>query len=309
MEHLQFGVVLDENATLQNLRQFPVVILPNTAIVSARETELFEKYVRQGGNLIITGHGGQLDRFGAPQATSSLAALIGAEVKRALDSQDNWVRFEPVDRSNRATLVDATRTDWPFLVEGPATVYEPTTATTLGKLLVPHRTARQLQGKMGTGWPMSADKPAGPAVLVNQVGKGTVLTLASSPDFASASEHPVVEARKLLRNAVRSLHPHWRVHISAPANVEAVVTDDPANRALRVHLIAYNPTPQTTPPRNRPCVIPGLIEDVPLYRVRLTLKEDARSVTAFSPATNVQHSGRQIEAIVEDIHEVIIIEY
>ena len=51
---------------------------------------------------------------------------------------------------------------------------------------------------MGTEWPMSADKPVGPAVLINQVGNGTVLTLAASPDFATASEHPIVEARKLL---------------------------------------------------------------------------------------------------------------
>ena len=78
---------------------------------------------------------------------------------------------------------------------------------------------------------------------------------------------------------------------------------------LRVHLIAYNATPQTTPPRNRPYTIPGLIEDTPLYRVRLDLQQDAVNVTAFNPATSIQHQGQQIEAIVEDIHEVIAIEY
>jgi hypothetical protein len=309
MEHLQYGVVFDENAMLKTLRQFPVVILPNTAIVSSRETELFEGYVRQGGNLIITGHGGQLDQFGVPRSRSSLAALIGAEANRALDSQDNWVRFERLDDPSQAVLVDAIRADWPFLVEGPATVYEPTTATAVGQLLVPHRTARQLQGKMGTGWPMSADKPVGPAVLINQVGNGTVLTLAASPDFATASEHPIVEARKLLHNAVRLLYPRSRLHISAPANVEVVVTDDPANRTLRVHLVAYNATPQTTPPRNRPYAIPGLIEDAPLYRVQLDLAQDAANVTACNPTTSIQYRGRRIEAIVEDIHEVIAIEY
>ena len=30
MEHLQFGVLLDENVTLKKLQQFPVVCLPNT---------------------------------------------------------------------------------------------------------------------------------------------------------------------------------------------------------------------------------------------------------------------------------------
>ncbi len=190
MEHLQFGVVFDENATLETLQKFPVVILPNATIVSTREAELFEEYVRKGGNLIITGHGGQLDRFGAPQAISSLDSLIGAKVVRALDSQDNWIRLPRMDHPSRATLVDTIRTDWPFLVEGPATVYEPTTAIAVGKLLVPHRTARQLQGKMGTEWPLSADKPVGPAVLINQVGDGTVLTLAGSPGFRDRQRTP-----------------------------------------------------------------------------------------------------------------------
>ena len=36
-------------------------------------------------------------------------------------------------------------------------------------------------------WPLGATAPVGPAILVNQVGKGTVLTFACSPDFATAT--------------------------------------------------------------------------------------------------------------------------
>jgi hypothetical protein len=48
-----------------------------------------------------------------------------------------------------------------------------------------------------------------------------------------------------------------------------VVTDDPATRTLRVHLIAYNATPQTTPAKERPYVLPGLIEDAPMFRASI----------------------------------------
>jgi hypothetical protein len=51
------------------------------------------------------------------------------------------------------------------------------------------------------------------------------------------------------------------------------------------------------------------IEDTPLYRVRRELQQDPVNVTAINAATSVQHRGRQIEAIVEDIHEVTAIEY
>ena len=77
--------------------------------------------------------------------------------------------------------------DWPFLVRGPAAVLEPTTATAVGELMKPHRTKLHEQKRYNEDWPLSADAPVGPAMLLNQVGKGKVLTIAASPDWATAS--------------------------------------------------------------------------------------------------------------------------
>jgi hypothetical protein len=49
---------------------------------------------------------------------------------------------------------------------------------------------------------MSAGGMVGPAMLLNALGKGRVLTFAGSLDVATAGEHRIVEARKLLSNAV-----------------------------------------------------------------------------------------------------------
>ena len=125
---------------------------------------------------------------------------------------------------------------------------------------------------------MSADAPVGPAMLFNRLGRGRVLTPACSPDYATASEHHVVEARKLLLNAVRFLHPQPLVEITARASVEAVVSDDPAARTLRVHLLAYQSPAQTMPAQNRPYVLPALIEDAPLYRATIRLRRPVEEV-------------------------------
>jgi hypothetical protein len=195
------------------------------------------------------------------------------------------------------------------LVEGPATIYLPTTAQPIGELLKPYRTTRQLEGKEGTEWPMSADTPVGPAILVNRLGKGTVLTFACSPDFAAASEHHIVEARKLLRNAVRFLNPVPRVDIVAPANVEAVITDDAFSRTLRVHLLGYNPTPQTTPAKDRPFVLPGLIEDAPHYDATVVVPGKVRSAECLNKSTKIQRKGNRLVLSIADIHEVLILRY
>ncbi len=138
LEHIPFGVLLDENATVEMMREYPVVCLANTGIVSERELALLRDYVTQGGNLIITGQSGQNDALGRPLANTALSELIGANFVRRLDSADNWIRFPTLrdeaakqtaqSRSWAAQLRGDLPADWAFLVEGPATVYQPTTA-------------------------------------------------------------------------------------------------------------------------------------------------------------------------------------
>jgi hypothetical protein len=248
-EHIPYGVVLDENLSLETLQQFPVVLLPNVTILSESEVVLLDRYVQEGGKLIVTGFSGQFDRLGRPASVAGFESLIGAKATGRLDSEDNWMRFSapPSQNTETAGFPPHPRDGWAFLVKGPGAILAPTTATAIGELLKPYRTTRQREGKEGTEWPLDFESPVGPAVLINQHGQGTVLTFAGSPDYATASEHHLVEARRLLSEAVRFLHSSPRVRIEAPTTVETIVTDDADHRTLRVHLLGYNSPPQTMP--------------------------------------------------------------
>jgi len=309
-EHIPYGILLDENSTLERLRRFPVVCLPGVAILSEKEVELLHSYVQGGGNLLVTGISGLLGKRGEPLAESDLAGLIGARLVERLDSLDNHVRLPSTGGGDDTSrLHDGIRTGWPFLVKGPAVVYRPLEAIPRGELLRPHRTLRQLQGKEGTDWPMSAGEPAGPAVLLNRIGRGRVLTLACSPDFATASEHHIVEARRLLRNALRFLNPAPPVEVEAPASVEAVVTESRDQRKIRVHLLGYLSPPAATPARNRPYILPGLIEDAPIFRATIRVRRPFKKARAWKRSTLLKRGDDRIEVTVEDIHEVIVIDY
>ena len=287
------------------------MLLPHAAILSDREVRTLGDYVGQGGNLILTGWSGLLGQRGEPREKSALSELAGARLVRRLDSLDNWVRLPKSGKSSEpaAQLSRGIPGDWPFLVKGPAVVLEATSAQPAGELLQPFRTTRQREGREGTDWPMSADSRVGPAILVNEVGKGKVLTFACSPDYATASEHHIVEARRLLADAIRFLNPNPRIRITAPTTVQAIVTDDPATRTLRVHLLGYNSPPQTTPPKDRPHILPGLIEDAPTYRVTIELAESIKRATAFNKSTDLKQRGRRLEATINDIHDVLIVSY
>jgi len=311
LEHVPWGVVLDENATLERLKSFPVVMLPNVDILSDREVETLRHYVEDGGALIVTGWTGLAGARGERLTKSAMEPLVGGRLVRRLETRDNHVRFgsQTTGPLESSVIRAGLEPEWPFLVEGPAVVYEPTTAIPLGQLMAPHRTLRQKQGQEGTDWPMSADGPVGPAVLLNAVGKGRVLTLAASPDMATAGEHPIVETRKLLVNAVRALHSHPRLRILAPASVEVVATDDLSSRQLYVHFISYAPSPTTTPAKNRPYVLPGLIEDPPMYRARVQLSGPPRSAMVWSKEARVEQRGDIVQIQANDIHEVLTIGY
>jgi hypothetical protein len=194
-------------------------------------------------------------------------------------------------------------------VRGPAAVFEPADAVAAGELLRPHRTKLHALDRYDKTWPLSAEAPVGPAVLLHRVGKGRVLTLAVSPDWATASEHATVEARRLLVGAVRYLQPRPRVRISASATVQTVVTDDPRTRTLRIHCLGYASPPQTLAIPERPRVIPSPIEDAPIFRVRIECGSAPRSVEARGAATVLECRGGVIEALVNDVHEVIRIGY
>ncbi len=309
-EHIPWGVIHEENVSLDTLRHFPVVLLPNVGILSEKEVALFRRYVEEGGQLIATGPSGCYDPMGRLLTKSPLESLAGVRLVRKMDSTDNWVRFPALAKSSVASqLAPSGRLDWPFLVRGPAAVFEATAATPFGELLKPHRSKLHEQKRYNEDWPLSADAPVGPAAFLNQVGKGRVLTLAASPDWSTASDHHIVETRRLLANAVRTLHPTPRIRITAPATVEAVVSDDPATRTLRIHLLGYNAPPQTTPPKERPYILPGLIEDAPMYRAVLEFSEGLKGVKAFNPSTQVKRRARRVEVVVQDIHEVIQCRY
>ena len=104
-----------------------------------------------------------------------------------------------------------------------------------------------------------------------------------------------------------------RVIVDAPAHVEAVVTDDPHTRTLRIHFLAYIPTPRTTPPKNRPYVLPGMIEDKPLFRATIS-SSLVKSAVALDSSTEImerkQDNGEmRVDVVVEDVHDVVLLSY
>lgn len=306
-EHLTTGVLLEENFT-EALHNFPVILLADTAIIewSEKKLEALREYVFNGGQLLITGNTACHDRFGNAQDHSDLEYLIGAKMVREMPDLDNYVSFD-AEPAGLDGLLSEVPTNWPHLIYGPAVVYEPVLAKAYGKIHAAIRTRGQREGKIGTTFPSPPGDAIGPAVLVNDIGKGRVVTFAVSPGAASGGEYRTVEARKLLSNAVRAIQPKPPIRIEAPAFVETYVAKDSSN-LYRVHFTSYLTPPGSTDPK-RPWAIPELMVDVPLFRATIHTDSAVKSVRALNPNTELENTSDGYIATINDVHEVLLIEF
>jgi len=303
-EHVPWGVLLDENLTAERLREYPVVVLCHAGILSDAEVHLLRGYVEAGGGLVATGLSGRMDRLGRIAPSPAWEALSGSRLARVAEGHDAWVSLAADDVDMLGAGIPA---DWPFLVHGPAAAIVPAGGVPHGSLFAPHRTTRQREGKESTELPMSPDERIGPAFVEHRVGRGRVVTLACSPDHACGGEYHLPESRALLTAAVRMLLPAESLRIEAAATVQAVVSVEPASEALHVHLLAYAAPPQSLPARDRPRVMPGLLESAPIHQVRIVLPDTPASVTAAHPTTEIRQAGGVVDVQMEGVHEVITI--
>lgn len=305
--HIPMGVIVQENVSLERLREFPVVYLPNAAILSEQEGELFERYVSGGGNLVVTGLTGLYDAYGKPRRESPLSGLLGARVVEAqTEHPDNYVRFPHslAQGSDRFVLRDIPP-DWPLLVWGPAVIAESAGARRCGELMFAYRSKDNPWSRH-----MSPEKVVGPAMLINQHGSGKTVYLPCVPDAAFITNYRMPEHRNLLRNVIRYLNPNPEVRIEAPANVETVVMRDRRRNRVLIHALCFS-APATSSAAafsKGDLVLPPMMEEPAQYEVRVTVNRPFGKATTASPQARISTSGRQITVSTASIHEVVIIE-
>jgi hypothetical protein len=309
--HIPLGVLFDESISVDRLRQFPVVYVPNAPVLTAQEVQLFTDYVTAGGNLLLTGLTGMADLYGRLQAENILSSLIGANLQKVLtEREDNYVRLPGIlKRGEGAFLLEDVPADWPLLTWGAVSRYQPTTARAYGELLSAQRpkgdtpnTGAQL---------MSPGSVLGPAVLVNQVGRGRVVCLPCQPDAAIAGDYRAPEHRNLIRNLIRFLNPDPPIIIRAPLNVEAVVTYDAGHERMIVHLIGFNapPTSATGNFTTGRRVLPPVMEETLTYTASLFVREPFRRAYTVGHDSLLTTANNEIEITTSQVHETVVIEF
>jgi len=308
--HIPMGIIMDESASADRLSEFPVVVVPNAAILTQREVSLFQNYVADGGNLIATAMTGMSDFHGQLRDTCDLSELLGMRPTRVLtEHQDNYLRLPATLRNGQgAFLLEDIPADHPILTWGAIVELETNSARGYGEVLAAHRSVEGADNPWQSH--MSANRVIGPAVTINAYGKGKAVFVSCCVDAAWAELHRMPEHRNLIRNLVRHLNPNPNVLIQAPLNVETVVTKDEGRGRLLVHFIAFwAPVTSATGRQGEgQKVLPPLMEEVFEYTAQIKVKGLFKKASAASEGSTVSVHNDTVLLQTSQIHEVLIIE-
>jgi hypothetical protein len=302
--HIPFGMLMDENLTIERLKQFPIVYLPNAVVVSSDHAALLSEYVEAGGNLIVTGLTALGDNYGRITSESTLGKLLGV---RLIDSElqypDNYIRLPGslAGGTGRFLLRDIPP-DWPMLTWAPIAIYQAAGAQAFGELMTATRSQDNSWSKH-----MSPGKVAGPAVFLNRHGKGKTILVAAMPDAAFIQRYRMPEHRCLIRNLVRYLNPTPELEVDAPHSVESVITRDRKSNRLFVHFLSFHapPTATSAPFDKGRQVLPPTMEEPLEYVARLAMNRHYARASALGAKTRLETRGPEIIVSTDEIHEVV----
>jgi len=298
--HIPVDAIFDESASLEAIEKYPVMFLPNTAILDENELRMFREYVKGGGRLIATQDAALFDIDGKALRDFSLADVLGVRFKGKADYSLHYFTLPAGD------LAADIPPDYDVLVPGAANIVELAGAEAVGDLKIPFYDGPPFH-PIGVGAYNSAWKRVGPAVALNRFGAGSAAYITFGPDVAYGGDFPLPEHRLLIRNLVRRLHPRPMIRVEAPTTTEVVMTHDRAGNRYIIHFVECRPglvMSGTGSPFK-----PNVMEDPPLYRARIVLQQRPREVTCLSRQTQVTQKDNTVALQIEDVHEAVILAY
>lgn len=265
-------LILDRQLeNLDYLQRYRVVVLPNSACLSARQVAALAEFVKQGGVLISSFETSLYDEDGRRQKDFQLRDILGV-------SHAKTIRLTP--REWGATIYDRDNVpkETPMLrIDDPAFCVKTARFVFLGANYTRVRLAKGARAFASTvalapdlisqdRLEVPRAKVESAAVVINRHGKGCSVYLA--PEFGRGFiQWPHPETRKLLEQMLDLGRPE--ITVRAPKTVE-VTAFRHGERGLAVHLVNL-PFCSTRPPIP-PIGVPSVDEIIPIHDIEVRIR-------------------------------------
>gem|GEM_PF-542572 len=217
--HISYGFIADDQATLERLQKHEVLILPNVRCLSDREADIFRSYVEEGGKLIATFATGLFDEMGNPRDNFVLADLFGCDYTGEMVNTRRDCYQYITDPEHPIVKKHAEGTEL-FVNSGYTALCDPSDSAHMVCSYTPLVHNQPPEKAWAEAW-----ESKHPTLLVNRYGRGEVVYFANQPDQSSYElGHP--DLRNLFNQSVAYLADKERIPVStnAPASVHVGLT-------------------------------------------------------------------------------------
>ncbi|MBI3944420.1 MAG: beta-galactosidase trimerization domain-containing protein [Armatimonadetes bacterium] len=235
-----FDALLGERITDDSLSRYRVVLLPSTVCLSEAQMAALERYVRKGGGLVATYRTSLMDERGEFRDDFGLSSLLGvALVGEGIEDRD-WLtrhsqptRIPPVHAGGFARICSGLLGE-EFPEGSLHYCYD------VPRLRV-KATAADVDATLYTGTRLSGKSdPDVPLILSRRHGEGRVIYIPFRVG-ALYQMHCQVAARKLLKGAVRAVHPGGSlpIEVSGPVQCEVNAYFQESGDRMVIHFTNY----------------------------------------------------------------------
>lgn len=308
--HYQVEFVFDESARLERLKQFPIIFLANTAILTDQEIEALRRYVADGGLLLATWETGLYDAKGNLLQDYGIADLLGVHYAGHVEQQWKTQFGAPDSQVEPWHFVRFSSGAW------TADVHPDLDLPVIGRPIVMRADGAQVFGELRTALPggrppgmagCSPWKTVGSALAVHRVGKGSTVYFPVPIACQYSTPRALPDHRNLIRNALRHLYPAREIAIDAPVNVESVVMRGARDGEYIVHFAGLWPRKNCKTYWQAPAPTTEIMEEPALYNASIRLAKQVSHARAHSSATSVRVDGHTVRIQAGGVHEAVII--
>ena len=285
--HILFDIILDSNLISEKLKEYEVLVLPNSSCLSENQRKAIKEFVEQGGKLFASFETGFYDERGNPLKDKGWQNFLGIEKIEGI--------FPPLVGENYITVT------------------EKFASFSKGRLLERPIQALKVKARDGVKTPLFYLKPVSkiymplqevssyPALLISKYGEGKVIY---SPSLLEAfyGEYRIENTSQLLTQVIRVLSSEEIIKINAPSTVEVEAYYQKDFSRYIIHLI------NTTGDMQRP-----IKEVIPIRNIKVSLKaKEVKKVYQLGNRKDVSfaYGEGKIEFVIPELrlYEVVVIE-
>jgi len=281
-EHLPLTLINDWDLGAKALAKYRVVLLANTAALSATQTDALRDYVKSGGGLVATGETSLCDELGRHRPDFALADLFGVSYQGRPGAPEKRPDLDPnfavgIDETYWKQRVGVARLTW---MDHPLVRDRRLSELVPGQSVVFRGPLVRVSEPRDTGAVAVRMAPEGvkgtplPAVVARAFGAGRVVYLAAAVDAALWSYAYPYQRRLLPRALTWAAGGPPPISVTAPMCVQATffTQTDGDGRRLVLHL--FNGV-NTTANHGLPAAdVPLREETVPIHGMAVRFERD-----------------------------------